>query len=67
MRRFYGNHQGTRQDRGFRKVKPANHNERLASMERELANRIRIYGEGSFLVKMQRGIIAREIREGAGL
>ena len=62
MRRFWGDHPGTRQVRGSRKVKPASKEERLESMQRELANRERIYGPYHWMVKIQRDIIAREIR-----
>ena len=40
MARFYGNHPGTRQVRGSRKVKPATAEERLASMQHELDRRL---------------------------
>ena len=63
MARFYGDHPGTRQVRGRRKVKPANHEERLASMRRELATRERIYGSDHFMTEMQRDFIAKEIKE----
>lgn len=61
MARFYGNHPGTRQVRGRRKVKPASQEERLESMQRELANRERVFGPGHFLTQMQRDRIAKEI------
>ena len=60
MRGFWGNHPGTRQVRGFRKVKPATPEERLASMERELTNRIKARGPDSWMVQMQQEAIARE-------
>jgi len=60
MKRFYGNHPGTRQARGFRKVDPATKEERLASMERELATRIKVCGDTHWLTNMQRQVIARE-------
>ena len=61
MRRFWGDHPGTRQVRGFRKVKPATSEERLASMERELTNRIKACGPDSWMVAMQQEAIAREL------
>jgi len=61
MGRFWGNHPGTRQVRGRRKVKPASQEERLESMERELATRERIYGVDHWMTQMQRDIIAKEI------
>jgi len=61
MRRFWGDHPGTRQVRGFRKVKPATPEERLASMERELANRIKACGPDSWMVGMQQEAIVREL------
>ena len=61
MRRFYGDHPGTRQVRGSRKVKPASQEEQLESMRRELANRIKAYGPDHFMTQMQRETIAREI------
>lgn len=61
MSRFYGNHPGTLQDRPWRRVKPATHEERLASMRRELENRERVYGPGHFLTQMQREVIETEI------
>ena len=61
MSRFWGNHSGTRQTRGFRRVNPATPKERLASMERELANRKRIYGVNHWLTQMQRDIITGEL------
>ena len=60
MKRFYGNHPGTRQARGFRKVDPATKEERLASMERELSNREKTYGPDHWLTNMQRHVIAKE-------
>ena len=60
MGRFWGNHPGTRQVRGWRKVKTATHEERLAGMEIELQRRIRLFGEGDSLVEIQREAIARE-------
>jgi len=59
MRRFWGNHSGTRQARGFRRVKPASHAERLASMQRELERRIEAFGDDSQPVKLQREAIGR--------
>jgi len=59
MRRFWGNHSGTRQVRGFRKVKPASREQRLASMQRELERRIEAFGDDSELVKLQREAIGR--------
>lgn len=61
MRRFWGNHSGTRQVRGFRKVKRAASEERLASMERELAVRERVYGTNHRMTVMQREAIDREL------
>lgn len=64
MGRFYGDHPGTRQVRGCRKVKPASQEERLESMRRELANRERIYGPDHWLTRMQRDRIAKETENG---
>jgi len=64
MARFYGDHPGTRQVRGRRKVKPANHEERLASMRRELATREAVYGPDHWFTQMQRDRIAKEIFDG---
>jgi hypothetical protein len=62
MRRFWGNHPGVRQARGFRKVKPATLEERLASMERELERRIKSCGNRDYwYVQMQREAIVREL------
>jgi len=62
MRRFWGNHPGTRQVRGLRKVKPATPEERLASMERELERRLKSCGNRDYwYVQMQREAIAREL------
>lgn len=44
-------------NRRARKASPA---ERLASMERELQNRIAVYGEGSWMAEYQRTHIALE-------
>ena len=63
MGRFYGDHPGTRQVRGRRKVKPATKEERLESMRRELATRERHFGPEHWLVKMQRDRIAKELKE----
>lgn len=63
MRRFWGNHPGTRQVRGHRKVKPATKGERLESMHRELATRERVYGTDHWMTVMQRDIIDRELRK----
>jgi hypothetical protein len=62
MTRFWGNHGGTRQVSGSKKVRPAPAAERLASMETELARRIRAYGKDHPLVERQRQAIARERR-----
>lgn len=64
MRRFYGDHPGTRQVRGRRKVKPASQEERLASMRRELATRERVYGPDHWMTQMQRDFVAKEITDG---
>ncbi len=58
--RFYGNHPGTRQARGRRKVTPSTREERLESMSRELNNRIQIYGRDHWMTRMQRETIAEE-------
>ena len=57
--RYYGNHAGTRQTRGWRRVKPASFEERLASMQRELASRIAAFGADSPFVEVQRETIAK--------
>lgn len=59
MARFWGNHPGTRQDRGFRKGKLATKEEVLASMLRELHRREEAYGSGHWLTERQRQAIAR--------
>jgi len=63
MSQFWGNHPGTRQARGFRRVKPATPEERLASMERELERRIKVCGSNRdyWYVQMQREVIGREL------
>ena len=60
MTRFWGNHSGTRQIGGHRKVKPSTLEERLASMQRELANREQAYGPNHWLTTLQRVLIASE-------
>jgi len=67
MGRFYGNHPGTRQNRPLRRLKPATKEERLESMNRELARReqsqpnnpefIQIHND---YIQAQRDAIARE-------
>lgn len=52
-----------RQIRGRRKVKPANPQERLESMQRELANRERAYGVDHSMTQRQREVIAKEVNE----
>jgi len=64
MARFYGDHPGTRQIRGRRKVKPASPEERLASMQRELASREQTYGVDHWMTQRQRETIAKEITGG---
>jgi len=64
MGRFWGNHPGTRQVRGRRKVKPASREERLESMRRELASREQVWGPDHWLTQMQRDRIAKEITDG---
>ena len=64
MVRFYGDHPGTRQIRGRRRVKPASQEERLESMRRELATREHVYGPAHWMTQMQRDFIAREITKG---
>lgn len=64
MSRFYGNHPGTRQTRGFRNVKPATHEDQLASMQRELERRIEAFGEDDPFVQVQRNAIAKEEANG---
>jgi len=62
MGRFWGNHPGTRQVRGHRKVKAASPEERLASMERELATRERVYGTDHWMTVMQREVMDQELK-----
>ncbi len=40
--------------------RPATPKERLASMERELNRRLIVYGEGSYMVSLQREALARQ-------
>jgi hypothetical protein len=61
MGRFWRGSASNRQARGWRNVKPATREERLASMQRELEKRIRVYGEDHWLTRMQRECIAREM------
>jgi hypothetical protein len=63
MRRFWGNHPGTQQARGGRHVKPSTLQERLAAMERGLANMREIFGDRHWLVLKQIGRIAEMKRE----
>ncbi len=60
MERFYRGVDSPRQVRGRRKVKPAGHQERLESMNRELANRVRIYGPDHWMTKEQQKSIEEE-------
>ena len=62
--RFYGNHPGTRQQRGRRKVKPATREERLASMRRELDRRLEMRPIDRDSVQAQLDAIAREKDKG---
>lgn len=64
MTRFYGNHPGTVQARPFRNCRPATRQERLASMYRELARRVEIYGPDDPFVQAQRETIEREEARG---
>ena len=60
MSQYYRGMNSPRQVRGWRKVKPATPEERLESMERELASREQIYGPDHWMTRMQRDIIAKE-------
>jgi hypothetical protein len=60
MTRFWGNHQGTRQWRGRRRVKPATREENLESMYRELRRREASFPIDHPYVQAQREAIARE-------
>lgn len=64
MSRFWGNHPGTQQARGSRRVSPSTPQERLAAMERGLANMKEIFGDRHWLVLKQIGRIA-ELKRGA--
>jgi len=61
MGQYFRGMNSPRQIRGFRKVKPATREERLASMRRELATRERVYGVDHWMTQMQRDCIAKEI------
>lgn len=60
MTQYWRGMNSPRQVRGWRKVKPATLEERLESMERELANRERIYGPTHWFTEEQRSTIANE-------
>lgn len=57
MGRFWGNHPGTRQNRGVGRVRQATPQERLASMQRELAYRVQAYGANHWLTKLSKEAI----------
>lgn len=61
MAQYWRGMNSPRQVKGSRKVKPATKEERLESMQRELANRERVYGPEHWLTQMQRDIITKEI------
>lgn len=61
MGRFWRGMNSPRQIRGWRKVKPASQEERLESMQRELATREHDFGPDHWLTQMQRDRIAKEI------
>jgi len=61
MGKFWRGMDSPRQIRGRWKVKPASQEERLESMQRELATREAVYGPDHWLTQMQRDRITKEI------